>query len=89
MKNGYSALVYQPFRQARTSKAFMKEFFVELQAIWKAVMLAQLGKHWGIRVAPRTLFLMQTLSIITGATGWFLAKSQRAKPVSTINHCAP
>ena len=26
------------------------------------------------RLVPRTLFLMPTLSIITGTTGWFLAK---------------
>ena len=43
----------------------------------------------GHPAATRTLFLMQTLSIIAGTTGWFLAKSQRAKPVSTINHCVP
>ena len=27
-----------------------------------------------VRLVPRTLFLMPTLSIITGTTGWFLAK---------------
>jgi hypothetical protein len=27
-----------------------------------------------LRLTPRTLFLMPTLSIITGTTGWFLAK---------------
>lgn len=27
-----------------------------------------------LRLVPRTLFLMPTLSIITGTTGWFLAK---------------
>jgi hypothetical protein len=27
-----------------------------------------------VRLVPRTLFLMTTLSIITGTTGWFLAK---------------
>ena len=27
-----------------------------------------------VRPVPRTLFLMPTLSIITGTTGWFLAK---------------
>ena len=27
-----------------------------------------------IRLVPKTLFLMPTLSIITGTTGWFLAK---------------
>jgi hypothetical protein len=27
-----------------------------------------------IRLVPRTLFLMPTLSIITGTTGWFLAE---------------
>ena len=32
---------------------------------------------------------MQTLSIITGTTSWFLAKSQRAKPVSTIQSLCP
>jgi len=26
-----------------------------------------------VRLVPRTLFLMPTLSIITGTTGWFLA----------------
>ena len=28
-----------------------------------------------VRLVPRTLFLMLTLSIITGTTGWFLARS--------------
>jgi hypothetical protein len=27
-----------------------------------------------VRLVPRTLFLMPTLSIITGTTGWFLAR---------------
>ena len=27
-----------------------------------------------LRLVPRTLFLMPTLSIITGTTGWYLAK---------------
>jgi hypothetical protein len=27
-----------------------------------------------VRLVPRTVFLMPTLSIITGTTGWFLAK---------------
>jgi hypothetical protein len=27
-----------------------------------------------VRPVPRTLFMMPTLSIITGTTGWFLAK---------------
>ena len=27
-----------------------------------------------LRLTPRTLFLMPTLSIITGTTGWFVAK---------------
>src|SRR5271157_6427970 len=27
-----------------------------------------------VRLVPKTLFLMPTLSIITGTTGWFLAK---------------
>lgn len=29
-----------------------------------------------LRLVPRTLFLMPTLSIITGTTGWFLAEDQ-------------
>jgi uncharacterized membrane protein len=29
-----------------------------------------------VRLIPRTLFLMPTLSIITGTTGWYLAKAR-------------
>ena len=40
------------------------------------VLLAEIAvrREIIIRLVPKTLFLMPTLSIITGTTGWFLAK---------------
>ncbi|MBI3434755.1 MAG: hypothetical protein HY056_06710 [Proteobacteria bacterium] len=34
---------------------------------------AQVRREFVLRLVPKTLFLMPTLSIITGTTGWFLA----------------
>jgi hypothetical protein len=36
-----------------------------------------------LRLTPRTLFLMPTLSIITGTTGWFLAE---ARGLTALNY---
>jgi len=33
-----------------------------------------------LRLTPRTLFLMPTLAIITGTTGWYIARDMASRP---------
>jgi hypothetical protein len=48
----------------------------QLKAKWQSHLKKGLSvrREIIVRLVPRTLFLMPTLSIITGTTGWFLAK---------------
>ena len=48
----------------------------QLKAKWQSHLKKGLSvrREIIIRLVPRTLFLMPTLSIITGTTGWFVAK---------------